>query len=86
MAPPPAPRTETAYSTLDVAVAAFSGLGYALSARALLFFALVGAFGLALIAMHDQTMQTLAVLFAYCVFTIPATTYLEIRKPPRRDQ
>lgn len=77
--------TPAAYSTLDVAVAAFAGLGYALSARSLLLFALIGAFGLALIAMHDQTMQTLVVLFVYCVFTIPPMVYLEVRKQPRRE-
>lgn len=78
-------ETAPAYSTLDVAVAAFAGLGYALSARSLLLFALIGAFGLALIAMHDQTMQTLVVLFVYCVFTIPPMVYLEVRKQPRRE-
>lgn len=83
----PSTGAETApvYSTLDVAVAAFAGLGYALSARSLLLFALIGAFGLALIAMHDQTMQTLVVLLVYCVFTIPPMVYLEVRKQPRRE-
>jgi hypothetical protein len=78
-------ETPAAYSTLDVAVAAFAGLGYALSARSLLLFALIGAFGLALIAMHDQTTQTLVVLLVYCVFTIPPMVYLEVRKQPRRE-
>ena len=84
MAPPaPAPEpTLTALqpSTLDVVLAAFAALGYALSARALLLLSLVGAFVLSLMAISSQTLPALEVLIAYCCFTVIPVSYLEIRR------
>ena len=71
---PPSP------SILDVVVVAFTGLGYALSARMLLLLALLGAFILAVMAMQDQTLPGLEVLIAYAVFTVIPVSYLEIRR------
>ena len=76
----PSPAPALAYSTLDVVLAAFSGLGYALSARALLLLALVGAFVLSLMAIQSQTLPALEVLVAYCVFTVVPVCFLEIRR------
>ncbi len=61
-------------------IAAFGGLGYALSARSLLLLALVGAFVLAVQAMSNQTLASLEVLIAYAVFTVIPVSYLEIRR------
>jgi hypothetical protein len=71
--PPPIPS-----STLDVLVAAFGGLGYALSARALLLLALIGAFVIGLKAMEVQTPLSMAGLAIYAAFTVIPTAYLEI--------
>lgn len=67
-------------STLDLVVAAFAGLGYALSARALLLLALIGAFVLSVMATTAQTFASLYVLIAYCLFTVIPVAYLEIRR------
>jgi hypothetical protein len=53
---------------------------FALSARVLLLIALLGAFALAWQAMGSQTPASLAVLTIYGVLTIPALTYLELRR------
>lgn len=75
--PQPAPyRAET----LDVVVAAFGGLAYALSARALLLVALLGAFALAVMAMLRQGYMPLLVLVAYACLTVIPATILEVRK------
>ena len=80
-APPPAPTIPTPQpSTLDVVVGAFAALGYALSARALLLLALIGAFVLSLMAITSQTLPALEVLVAYCCFTVIPVAYLEIRR------
>ena len=68
------------HSTLDVIVAAFAALGYALSARALLLLSLIGAFVLSLLAITSQTMPALEVLIAYCCFTVIPVAYLEVRR------
>jgi hypothetical protein len=73
---PPAPQP----STLDVVVGAFSALGYALSARALLLLSLIGAFVLSLMAITSQTLAALEVLIAYCCFTVIPVAYLEVRR------
>lgn len=67
-------------STLSVVVAAFTGLGYALSARSLLLLAVVFNFVLGLKAMDAQTLSSLEVLGVFCAFTIPPLAYLEIRR------
>lgn len=73
----PEPKGE---STLNVILSAFGGLGYALSARALLLLALLGAFALAVLAMESQTTMGLLILAAYSLSTVVPVTVLEIRK------
>jgi hypothetical protein len=73
-AEPPEPRTS------DVLYAAFAGLGYALSARALLLLALIGAIGLGVMAMLRGGWMPLAILGVYAVLTVLPVVYLEIHK------
>lgn len=75
--PPPAPRDP---AVMEVVLAAFSALGFALSARALLLLSLVGAFTLAWYAMSKGGVLPLVVLGVYAVFTVIPVTLLEIRK------
>jgi hypothetical protein len=67
-------------STGDIIIAAFSALGYALSARAILMMAILGAFVLALKAMDNQTMASLYVFVAWAIGAVLPATILEIRK------
>lgn len=67
-------------AAIDVVVAAFSALGYALSARAILLLSLIGAFALAMRAMSSQTPASLYVTIAYCVLVVLPVVGLEIRK------
>lgn len=80
--PPAAPPAEPTLppSTLQLLLTAFAGLGYALSARALLLLALIGAFVLAVMAMQAQTQAALMVFAAYALGTVVPVTYLEIRR------
>jgi hypothetical protein len=78
--PTPLPTSPPNYSALDVTVAAFTGLGYALSSRAILLLVLVGAFVLALFAVSNPRLEVLAVLVAYCLFTVVPVTFLEIKR------
>lgn len=71
---PPEPRAS------DVLVAAFGALGYALSARALLFLALIGAFTLGVMAMLSGKPMSLAILAAYALLTVIPMVVLELRK------
>lgn len=64
-------------SLMSLIVAAFTALGYALSARALLLLALIGAF---VLAMTCRTQLDLVLLFVYAAFTVVPVTVLEIRK------
>jgi hypothetical protein len=66
--------------TMEVVLAAFTALGYALSARSLLLLALIGGFVLALLAIGAQTQATLFVLVAYCILLVLPIVYLEVRK------
>ena len=75
--PPPISSTPDRY---DVMLAAFGAAGLALSARALLLLALVGAFVLAIMAMQSQTIAALEVLAIYGVFAILPVAYLETRR------
>ena len=59
--------------------AAFKAVGFALSARALLFLALVGSFVLALLAMTGNSSR-LWVLGTYCILVILPLVFLEVRK------
>lgn len=62
---------------LDTVLSAFTGLGYALSARALLLLTLIGAF---VLAMRADGTSGIAVLIAYAVFTVIPVVILEVRK------
>lgn len=62
---------------LDTVLSAFTGLGYALSARALLLLTLIGAF---VLAMRADGSSGIAVLVAYAVFTVVPVVILEVRK------
>lgn len=62
---------------IEVIVAAFAGLGYALSARALLLLALVGGF---ILAMTGRSVMGLLVLIAYGLLAIIPLVILEVRK------
>ena len=76
-----APATPTADpAPARVAIAAFTALGYALSARVLLLLALVGAFVLAVMAMMSESLPRLEVLVAWGLLTILPCTILEIRR------
>ena len=77
---PPTPQPAPTSSTLEVVVAAFTGLGYALSARALLLFSLIGSFVLALEAMREQTNASLLVLIAFVIGAVFPATFLEVRR------
>ena len=50
----------------------------ALSTRALLLLALMGAFVLSVMAMSNQTTMALAVLIAYAALTVLPVTFLEV--------
>jgi hypothetical protein len=63
----------------DVLLAAFAALGFAVSARALVFLSLVGAFVLAVMAMMNQTMMSVVVLGLYCALTVLPLVFLELR-------
>lgn len=72
--------SETRSKPSDEAMeAAFKAVGFALSARALLFLALVGSFVLALLAMVGDSAR-LWVLGTYCVLVILPLVFLEVRK------
>jgi hypothetical protein len=80
LAQPVVHATPATTDTMSVLLAAFSGLGYALSARALLLLALVGAFVLALV---DHSVGGLVALGLYGLFAVLPVTALEIRKGKR---
>ena len=54
--------------------------GLALSARALLLLAILGAFALALLAILAETIMRLYVLISYCLLVVAPIVFLEIRK------
>jgi hypothetical protein len=62
----------------DVLLAAFSALGYAVSARALLFLSLIGAFALAVMAMSRLSVEAMIILGLYCGMTLLPLVFLEI--------
>lgn len=76
-APDAAPAPNRSYET---AIAVIQAGAYALSARALLLLALIGAFVLAWQAMAQQTVFSLGVLTIYGSFTILPAAYLEARR------
>ncbi len=72
----PAPKS----SSLGTAIEVFRALGFALSARAILLLAIVGAFVLAVMAMLSQTQEGLFVLVAYSCLTVIPAMILEIKR------
>jgi hypothetical protein len=62
----------------DVLLAAFAALGFAVSARALLFLSLVGAFALAVMAMSRLNAEAMIILGLYCGMTLLPLVCLEI--------
>lgn len=64
-------------STMEVVLAAFTGLGYALSARGLLLLSLLGAF---VLAVRSHTIMDLCVMVAFSVLVVIPVVYLEVRK------
>ena len=79
MTPPPlaAPEPAPAAPGLDTIARAVAS---ALSTRAILMLAILGAFVLTIMAMHEQSPYALATLALYCFSAIPAVVYLEIRR------
>lgn len=80
--PPPSPEAEPPVRHVDatafeVILAAFTALGYALSARSILLLSLIGAFVLGLLAALAQTTATLYVLIAFAVLVVLPITCLE---------
>ena len=78
-AAPELPVIATKEEVSDVMLAAFAALGFAVSARALVFLSLVGAFVLAVMAMMNQTVMAVVVLGLYCGLTLLPLVYLELR-------
>jgi hypothetical protein len=76
----PEPAEPREPSTSEVLLLAFQSLGYALSARALLMLALVGAFTLGVMAMLNGKLMSLAILAVYAVLTVIPMVVLELRK------
>lgn len=72
------PRTS---SSLEDTIAIFKALGYALSARAILLVALIGAFVLAVMAVNAQSILSLEILAVYGTFGVIPVAYLEARRP-----
>lgn len=62
----------------EAIVAAFTALGYALSARLILTLSLVGAFALGVMAMRTNTVLSMCILIAYCALTVVPAAALEI--------
>ena len=77
---PPAPIPNSSTSSHEQVLTAFKALGFALSARALLLIALIGAFILAVMAMWSQTLPALEVLAAYGIFVMLPAVWLEVRR------
>ena len=81
-APEPAPGVTVVKepALLDVVLAAFSGLGYAVSARALLLLAMIGSFTLTTLVMWNPTILRVVVLAVFTVLVVLPLVYLEVRK------
>jgi hypothetical protein len=61
-------------------LAAFAALGFALSARLILFLAIVGAFALGVMAMLSPSVLKLAIVVCYGALTVIPMVYLELRR------
>lgn len=66
--------------TMDVMLAAFQALAFAISARALLMLSIVGAFVLAVLAMEMPDGMRLGILIAYAVLVVVPMCFLEFRR------
>jgi hypothetical protein len=62
----------------EAMLAAFAAIGFAVSARVLLFLSLIGAFVLATMAMLSQTNMSAIILSLFCVLTVVPLVALEI--------
>ncbi len=62
----------------DVLLAAFSAMGFAVSARFLVFLSLFGAFVLAVMAMLSQSMMAVVVLSLFCILTVLPLVAVEL--------
>lgn len=78
-APTPEPEPRESHAA-EIMFVAMQGLGYALSARALLLLALIGAFTIGFMAMLKGNWMALAILAVYAVLTVIPMVVLEIRK------
>jgi hypothetical protein len=64
--------------------ASFAAIGYAISARALLFMSLIGAFALSVMAITVASITSLIVLGMFCAFTTLPLVALELKnKQPK---
>jgi hypothetical protein len=63
----------------DAVLAAFTALGFAVSARFLVFLGLLGAFVLSVMAMRWHDVMSLAVLGLYCLLAVLPLVVLELR-------
>jgi hypothetical protein len=71
-------------STLDVMFASFAAIGFAVSARVLLFLSLLGAFALSVMAIYVASITALIVLGMFCAFTTLPLVALELKnKQPK---
>jgi hypothetical protein len=61
-------------------LAAFAGLGYALSARALLLVALIGAFVIGVFAVMQHDWLSIVTLGVYAALTVLPVAWLEQHK------
>lgn len=66
--------------TMDVMLAAFQALAFAVSARALLMLSIVGAFVLAVLAMEAPDGMRLGILIAYAILVVVPMCFLEFRR------
>lgn len=62
----------------DALLAAFTAIGYVVSARAILLVDLIGGFVLGLMAMSRQTPMSLGILVAYFMLTTLPMIWLEV--------
>lgn len=62
----------------QVVLAAFASLGFALSARFLVFLSLAGAFVIAIMAMRAHDLMGLSVLALYCLLIVLPLIWLEL--------
>lgn len=72
-------------SVTDVMLSSFAALGYAVSARFLLFLSLLGAFALSVMAMNSQTVNSIVVVTLFCLLTVMPLVSIELYNRIRKD-